>query len=78
MDDSKFEAFITEVFKGYQKDIPYHTDLHGADVAYSCNLFITKGKLDSIIDMGSLDIAAFLLSAIIHDFKHPGLTNVYL
>ena len=78
LDDTKFEAFIQEVFKGYRRDIPYHTDLHAADVAYSCNLFIIKGKLDTILDLEPLDIAAFILSAIVHDFKHPGLTNVYL
>jgi hypothetical protein len=30
------------------------------------------------IKLYSLDIAAFLISAIIHDFKHPGFTNAFM
>ena len=78
LDDTKFEAFVQEIYKGYRRDIPYHTDLHAADVAHCCNIYLMKGKLSEIAELEALDIAAFLLSAIVHDFKHPGLNNVYL
>ena len=49
LDDTKFEAFIQEVFKGYRRDIPYHTDLHAADVAHCCNVYLTCGKLADLV-----------------------------
>lgn len=42
-----------------------------ADILY-------RGKLDVAIDLTSLDIVAFLFSALIHDYKHPGLNNGFL
>ncbi len=33
IDSDKFSRFITDIYKGYRRDVAYHNDLHGADVA---------------------------------------------
>ena len=74
----RFSNFIQEVTKGYIRKNPYHTDLHSADVLHSCYLFVKDAKLKSALHLISLDLVAFFISAMVHDYKHPGLTNGYL
>ena len=38
-------------------------------------MYLKYGKVSEKLKLSNLDISAFLISAIIHDFKHPGLTN---
>jgi len=69
--------FIQCIYAGYRKDTPYHTDIHAADVAQTCHSFIINGKLKSLFSLTNHEIFAFLLSAIIHDYKHMGLNNAF-
>ena len=75
---SNFENFIELIRKGYNRKNSYHTDLHAADVQQTCYLFFRYGGLKDVLRLNDLDCAAFLISAIIHDFKHPGMTNNFL
>jgi hypothetical protein len=36
------------------------------------------GKIQEAFKLSDLDSCALLISAIIHDFKHPGKTNLFL
>eukprot|EP01022_Parablepharisma_sp_SALTPOND_P028320 TRINITY_DN70791_c3_g1_i1.p1 TRINITY_DN70791_c3_g1~~TRINITY_DN70791_c3_g1_i1.p1 ORF type:complete len:578 (+),score=48.98 TRINITY_DN70791_c3_g1_i1:104-1837(+) len=76
LDEEAFEDFIVKIRKGYQ-DNEYHNDLHAADVLQMCHFMLLNG-LQEIAQLDSLDVNAFLLSAIIHDFMHPGVNNGYL
>lgn len=62
---------------GYRRDVQYHNDLHGADVAQVAHIFLTQGKLISLLELEHIDVMAFLIAALCHDFGHDGFTNGY-
>jgi hypothetical protein len=68
--------FLREVNKGYKSNL-YHNAIHGADVAQTLNTFILNG-LEQLAELDSVDIFACLVAALCHDFKHPGVNNLYL
>ena len=74
----KFETFIEEIRKGYNRENPYHTDLHAADVTQTCLIYILKGKMKEIFNLNDLDIASIYISCMVHDYKHPGYNNLFL
>ena len=41
-------------------------------------LFVLFGDLQKILQFSSIDIVSLFIAGIIHDYKHPGLTNNYL
>ena len=73
-----FENFIIKISKGYIRENPYHNDLHAGDVTQTCMVFLRKGKINDYIKLDLYSLCALILSCIIHDFKHPGLTNNFL
>ena len=46
--DEKFSNFITEIIEGYNRNVPYHNDLHGTDVVQTTHVLIQKGNLASV------------------------------
>ena len=78
IDYEKFESFIEEIRKGYNRENPYHTDLHAADVTQTCLIYILKGKMKEIFNLNDLDIASIYISCMVHDYKHPGYNNLFL
>ena len=78
IDYTRFEPFIFRVASGYNRDNPYHTDLHAADICQSLLVYYLFGNLQKLIDFNELDIISLFISASIHDFGHPGYTNNYL
>ena len=52
--------------------------MHAADVEQTCYSYLIHSNIKTILQLDSLDCAAFFIAAIIHDFKHPGYTNMYL
>ena len=77
IDENAFVAFISEIRKGYM-DNPYHNEVHAADVLQMCHYIVNQGGAREILKLTDLDIAALFLSAIVHDFRHPGVTNGFL
>ena len=67
---------MREINSGYLSN-PYHNAIHGADVAQTLNSFILNG-LEQLAELDSVDIFAALVAAVCHDFKHPGVNNLYL
>ena len=75
---NKFEHFIYEITKGYHRENPYHTDLHAADMLQTIFLYNIYSKFEDTLNLINLDILSIFVSAIIHDYGHPGLNNNYL
>jgi len=71
-----FASFVRQIGDGYLPN-PYHNALHAADVLQYSHLFLLKG-LKERAGLEPLHIAAFLIAGLVHDFKHPGLTNGFL
>jgi hypothetical protein len=75
-----FTAFINRLEHLYCFDPTqpnrYHTSLHAADVVQAVGHFLTVPRLSNILD--GLDAYSVLVSAIIHDFRHPGVSNNFL
>jgi len=77
-DQEKFKNFMHAITEGYNREVPYHNDLHAADVTQTSYVFMYKGNLKEKLKLQDLDILAALLAAACHDFKHPGFNNIYL
>lgn len=41
------------------------------------HILLTEGKLINIADLEHIDILAFLIAAVCHDFGHDGFNNGY-
>ena len=41
-------------------------------------IYIKKSQIKKTINLIDLDICALLIGTIIHDYKHPGVTNAFL
>ncbi len=41
-------------------------------------IYVKHSKIQNLIKLNDLDIAGLLIACIIHDFKHPGVTNAFL
>ena len=67
--------FIREVERGYFA-VPYHSSTHAADVLQHCYHVITQTHLGMALN--DLDILLLLVSAAVHDYGHPGVSNQYL
>ena len=75
---NKFEHFVYEISQGYHRENPYHTDLHAADMLQSIFVYKILSKFDETLNLLDMDILSMFISAIIHDYGHPGLNNNYL
>jgi hypothetical protein len=69
--------FLEEIEAGYLETNKYHNAVHGADVAHSVNQFVVHG-LDVVSHMDPIDVIATIVSALVHDFKHPGVNAGWL
>jgi hypothetical protein len=45
VNERKFSNFLVKVTSTYQKEVQYHNDLHGIDVAHMANLILNDGGL---------------------------------
>jgi hypothetical protein len=45
VEEDKFLNFIEEIIKGYERNIPYHNDLHATDVLQTTYMLVEKGNL---------------------------------
>ena len=56
---------------------PYHSNIHGSDVMQSTHALLQLGGQDLALVYPPLEIYSILLSAILHDIRHPGQNNSY-
>lgn len=74
----EYNCFIQEVTDGYNKNNPYHNDLHAADVLQTVYCMIVHGNIEKKLELEELDTLSLLLAALMHDYKHPGVNNSFL
>lgn len=77
IDKKCFETFIDKIRVGYDYTVPYHNDLHAVDVLQTSSILMKFLDLINSIQLTLMDVCGFLIAAIIHDYKHPGLNNSY-
>ncbi|OMJ70844.1 hypothetical protein SteCoe_31087 [Stentor coeruleus] len=78
LDYTRLSNFTKNILKGY-KNPPYHNAYHATDVLQSVHiLLLSPAKSPKYLFYDIEDKFALLISAMIHDFKHPGLNNDYL
>ena len=75
LDETSFKRFVQKIQSGYNTENPFHNDLHITDVLQMCHCVLTNGGVAGIMQLSKMDIAAFLVSMVIHDYKHPALGN---
>ena len=78
IDSDKFNNWCKKITAGYSRKIPYHTDLHAADITQTCFIYFIYGKINNIFKLNIISKCSLFLSCICHDFKHPGLNNNFL
>eukprot|EP01063_Lacrimia_lanifica_P041458 TRINITY_DN9684_c0_g1_i1.p1 TRINITY_DN9684_c0_g1~~TRINITY_DN9684_c0_g1_i1.p1 ORF type:complete len:1296 (+),score=474.69 TRINITY_DN9684_c0_g1_i1:96-3983(+) len=68
--------FLTRIQAGYHRENPYHNHIHAADVLQTVHWMINvTGIANKLSDVETL---ALLLSAVVHDYDHPGVNNMFL
>lgn len=45
---TKFKNFILKINDGYDRNVPYHNDLHGADVMQTLHCLLVKGEIQKV------------------------------
>jgi hypothetical protein len=75
VNQSRFDSFLNKVKVGYDFLLPYHNELHAADVLQTSHIMAMFSNLQNEMDLTILDLSGFFIAAIIHDYKHPGLNN---
>jgi len=89
---ARIQAFSSALNQGYNPAIPFHNGTHAADVLYCSHMLLVQSGMtiggqknkeketgtveDAVLEAGS--VLALLISAAVHDFKHPGVTNAFL
>jgi calcium/calmodulin-dependent 3',5'-cyclic nucleotide phosphodiesterase len=73
----KLDKFSHEIQHGYNKNVLYHNDLHASDLCQTLFCWINRASIKKHLNLSTLDLFALYTSAILHDFKHPGLTNAF-
>jgi hypothetical protein len=77
VNQSRFDSFLNKVKVGYDFLLPYHNELHAADVLQTSHIMAMLSDLQNAMDLTILDLSGYFIAAIIHDYKHPGLNNNY-
>jgi 3'5'-cyclic nucleotide phosphodiesterase len=77
IDEQKLKNFSKKIAAGYLNN-PYHNKTHALDVCQTTYFFLNKCHFREQAELSSLEIAAMLLAAAVHDYEHPGLTNIFL
>jgi len=72
---STLESFLTKMENQYHMALPYHNNIHAADVLHAMNYFISHPVLDKLLTIE--EKFACIVSAIVHDVDHPGINNSY-
>ena len=55
INNEKLITFLSALYKGYKREVQYHNDLHGADVAQAMYMFFKQGNLAEIAQLNYLD-----------------------
>ncbi|OMJ87276.1 hypothetical protein SteCoe_11044 [Stentor coeruleus] len=73
----EFTNFSIQIQNGYLKN-PYHNATHAADVTQFIHFMFEKCEVANVLQISVENAILLLISASIHDFKHPGYNNAFL
>ena len=73
----KLISFCTAISRGYNAEVTYHNELHGADVAQMMFMFIKDCNLTETAQLKYLDLVSAITAGACHDFDHDGFNNTY-
>ncbi|CAG9311583.1 PDE4C [Blepharisma stoltei] len=74
----QFKKLILRIQSGYKAENPYHNSTHAADVVQAFHYMINSCGAKEICNFSPAEVAICYISAAIHDYQHPGLTNAFL
>eukprot|EP00013_Stygamoeba_regulata_P009218 CAMPEP_0177672262 /NCGR_PEP_ID=MMETSP0447-20121125/25225_1 /TAXON_ID=0 /ORGANISM="Stygamoeba regulata, Strain BSH-02190019" /LENGTH=1272 /DNA_ID=CAMNT_0019179873 /DNA_START=33 /DNA_END=3849 /DNA_ORIENTATION=- len=74
--EDKLRNFLRAVEAGYKASNAYHNNTHAADVTQTLNFLLSCEKMSAILT--PLDRLALIISAVVHDYDHPGVNNAFL
>ena len=75
MNKEKLSKFLGQIYKGYNRDVEYHNDMHAADVLQMVYVFLTQGEMLSFAQFSELDLISLVVSSVCHDYGHDGMNN---
>jgi hypothetical protein len=80
IDEQKLVCFLAEIESGYLAENQYHNSMHAADVAVSAHYLLNAGAPDErwVTRLSDTELLVLVISALVHDFKHPGVANGFL
>ncbi len=77
INEAKYTNFVNVIIDGYDRNIPYHNDLHAGDVMQTTFVMMSNNELVKILQLKQIDLLAIILASVSHDFRHPGTNNNY-
>ena len=77
LDARKLLRYLKLVADSMQADLPYHNELHVAQVVSRMFALVKYGGRRDLLEDKAVS-AACILAAAIHDFGHLGVSNAYL
>jgi hypothetical protein len=78
IDGVQLRNLLMALHRGYDEaKNPYHNSYHAADVARTVYYFLETARLKKRM-FSSTDAFCLILAAVMHDFRHPGLSNAFL
>jgi 3'5'-cyclic nucleotide phosphodiesterase len=78
MDAKQVSTFLSTIERGYFQNL-YHNNTHAADVTQTMYHLINIGRDDCLVNtLSPTELLAVIISGLVHDYEHPGLTNAFL
>ncbi|XP_036162181.1 high affinity cAMP-specific and IBMX-insensitive 3',5'-cyclic phosphodiesterase 8A [Myotis myotis] len=74
--ETTLQLWLQTMEAHYHSSNPYHNSTHAADVLHATAYFLCQDRIKQALD--SVDQAAALIAAAVHDLDHPGRTNLFL
>lgn len=69
-------TYLLHLEEHYRRDVPYHNNVHAADVTQSSHVLLSVPALENVFT--DLEVLAAIFACAIHDVDHPGLSNQFL
>jgi hypothetical protein len=73
----RISSCLTVIESGYREDVPYHNAIHAVDACATLNYMLVASLIQRL-NMNEEEVFASIISALIHDYKHPGVNNHFL
>jgi len=76
LDVFKLRCFLRLTEQAYRSCNPFHNSVHACDVLHAMHYIIVSTPLLALLSPH--EVLTMLLSAIVHDIDHPGVSNAFL